>query len=193
VKCNFAQHSVKYLGHIIEDNTIRPLKDNLIAIREFPTPKTKKNIRQFLGKINFYHKYIENATKILKPFHDLLKKDTEFKWTKTCKEAFENIKSYLCKAPILAIFDPEKEIIIRTDASQEGVGAVLKQKQKNNEIKPVAYFSKKLNPTQRKKKAIYLECLAIKEAVTYWQYWLLGNKFTVLTDHKPLENLCLKN
>jgi len=152
VKCNFAQHSVKYLGHIIEDNTIRPLKDNLIAIREFPTPKTKKNIRQFVGKINFYHKYIENATKMLKSFHDLLKKDADFKWTETCKKTFEKIKSYLCKAPILAIFDPEKEIIIRTDASQEGVGAVLKQKQKNNEIKPVAYFSKKLNPTQRKKK-----------------------------------------
>ncbi|GBP05437.1 Retrovirus-related Pol polyprotein from transposon 412 [Eumeta japonica] len=80
-----------------------------------------------------------------------------------------------------------------TDASLEGIGAILKQIQPNGKEKPVAYFSKKLNEAQKKKKAIYLECLAIKEAVKYWQYWLIGKHFTVYSDHKPLENMNIKS
>lgn len=79
-------------------------------------------------------------------------------------------------------------IYIYIDASIQGVGAVLKQKQINGEMKPVAYFfSKKLNKYQKNKKAIFLECLAIKEAIKFWKYWLMGKKFIVVTDHKPLE------
>jgi len=97
------------------------------------------------------------------------------------------IKDLLCSEPILAIFNLNAPTIIYTDASMEGLGAVLKQKQPDGEQKPVGYFSKKLNKYQKKKKAIFLECLAIKEAIKYWQYWLLGKKFLVITDHKPLE------
>ena len=70
-KCEFAQKSVKYLGHIIENNTVRPHHDNLKSIREFPKPQNTKNVRQFLGKINFYYKYIPNSTKLLEPLHNL--------------------------------------------------------------------------------------------------------------------------
>ena len=192
-KCNFAQHTVKYLGHILGNNTVRPHHDNLKSIREFPTPEKKKNIRQFLGKINFYHKYIPNSTKSLEPLHALLRNNTPFKWTEECEISFKNIKEYLCKSPILAIFDPDRSTFIYTDASGLGLGAILKQTQDDGELHPVAYFSKKLTPTQRKKKAIYLECLAIKEAIQYWQHWLLGHKFVVVSDHKPLENLKVKS
>lgn len=191
-KCNFARSSIKYLGHIIENNSVRPLTDNLKAIENFPQPKTKKNVRQFLGKINFYYKYIENAVKVLEPLHNLLRKDIPFIWSETCDKAFQNVKKYLCSSPVLQIYDYEKPVFIFTDASGEGFGAVLKQPKENNELHPVAYFSKKLSPAQKKKKAIYLECMAIKETIMYWQYWLIGRKFTVITDHKPLENLRVK-
>jgi len=85
----------------------------------------------------------------------------------------------LCSHPLLNIFDPELPINIYTYASIKGVGAVLKQKDKNGDNKPVAYFSKKLTEVQKKKKAIYLECLAIKESVKYWQHWLMGKEFIV--------------
>ena len=75
----------------------------------------------------------------------------------------------------------------------QGVGTILKQTQPDGKEKPEAYFSKKLNESQKRKKAIYLECLAIKEAVKYWQYWLIGKSFTVYSDHKPLENLNIKS
>lgn len=73
-KCMFASNSVKYLGHVIENNLVMPVKDNLISIKNFPIPKTQKNIRQFLGKINFYHEYIPKSAIILDPLHKLLKK-----------------------------------------------------------------------------------------------------------------------
>jgi len=93
----------------------------------------------------------------------------------------------------LKIFDPDLPIKIFTNASVNGVGAVLKQKDENGHSKPVAYFSKKLNEARKKKKAIYLKCLAIKEAVKYWQHWLLGKEFIVYSDHKLLENLNIKS
>ncbi|XP_039306036.1 uncharacterized protein LOC113003495 isoform X1 [Solenopsis invicta] len=192
-KCTFASDSVKYLGHIIQNNSIKPVKDNLVAIKNFPVPKTQKNIRQFLGKINFYHEYIPNSAIILDPLHNLLQKNQIFTWTEKCQKSFEKIKHMLCTKPVLAIFDQDLPINIYTDACLIGVGAVLKQVQPDGKEKPVAYFSKKLNEAQKKKKAIYLECLTIKEAVKYWQYWLINKSFTVFSDHKPLENMNLKS
>ncbi|CAB3230820.1 unnamed protein product [Arctia plantaginis] len=191
-KCTFAATSVKYLGHRIGNNTVKPLKDNIISIRNFPTPKTRKNIRQFLGKINFYHEYIPNSSILLDPLHKLLRKDAQFIWSEECEETFSNIKNLLCSQPVLEIFDKDLPITIYTDASLNGIGAILKQIKKNGKEKPVGYFSKKLNDSQKREKAIYLECLAIKEAIKYWQYWLIGRKFTVFSDHKPLENLNIK-
>lgn len=192
VKCNFAQRKVKYLGHIIGEDTVSPLKDNLIAIKNFPVPQNKKNVRQFLGKVNFYHKYIPQATKTLEPFHRLLRKDTPFVWSEECQSTFEKLKSYLMTAPALAIFDPALPTTIYSDASIVGVGAILKQRQPNGEEKPVAFFSKKLSEAQKKKKAIYIELIAVLEAIKYWRFWLIGRKFRVVTDHKPLANLNLK-
>lgn len=141
-KCNFAESSVKYLGYIISDNLIRPINDNLISIKDFPTPTTQKNVRQFLGKVNFYNKYIPDAAILLDPLHNLLRKEQKFIWTEKCENAFKIMKQLLCSKPVLEIYDPNLPIYIHTDASLERIGAVMKQKQPNNEINPVAYFSK---------------------------------------------------
>lgn len=194
-KCTFALDSVQYLGHIIKHNTISPMKDNLISIRNFPVPKNRKNVRQFLGKINFYNEYIPKNSITLDPLHNLLRKGQEFIWSEKCQNVFDYMKNFLCTQPVLAIFDPGLPIHIYTDASLQGIGAVLKQPQLNENSKtekPVAYFSKKLNESQKKKKAIYLECIAIKESVKYWQHWLIGKHFKVFSDHKPLEKMNIK-
>ncbi|KAK2578301.1 hypothetical protein KPH14_011923 [Odynerus spinipes] len=183
---------VRYLGHVLGCNTVRPQSDNLTSIRNFPEPTSKKNVRQFLGKVNFYHKYIPNSAKLLNPLHELLKECNPFIWSSECHTVFQTVKNMLCQAPILAIFDPAKTTFIFTDASGIRIGAILKQVQSDGELLPVAYFSRKLSPSQKKWKATYLECYAIKEAIRYWQHWLLGIKFTVISDHKPLENLKLK-
>ena len=193
LKCKFASSSVSYLGHIVENNTVRPLRDNLISIKAFPRPKNRRNIRQFLGKINFYHKYIPESAKKLECFHNLLRKDVAFEWSEECERRFNEIKEYLTSSPILAVFDPNLPISIYTDASGEGVAGILKQVQSDGLEKPVAYFSKKLNDAQKRKKAIYIESYAVREAIRYWRFWLIGRHFKVYTDHKPLENLNLKS
>lgn len=191
-KCDFAKKSVRYLGHIIAKNKIQPLNDGLLAIKEFPIPSNRKQVRQFLGKVNYYHKFIPNCAERLEPLHHLLRKDTSFVWSENCTKAFEDLKHVLCSAPVLQIFDSNKDIVICTDASKMGVAAIMKQEDKEGILHPVAYFSKKLTPGQIKKDAIYIECLAIKQAIVFWQHQLLGRHFIVLTDHKPLENLKVK-
>lgn len=191
-KCKFAMQTVSYLGHELGPNFVKPMNDNLVAINEFPPPSSRKHVRQFLGKINFYRKFIPNSANLLEPFHNLLRKNVPFSWSSDCQKSFESVKKLLTSAPVLAIFDRTKPTFIYTDASGVGVGAVLKQEQDDGSEKPVAYFSKKLTEAQRKKKAIYIESLAIREAVRFWKYWLLGIHFTVITDHKPLEHLNLK-
>lgn len=192
VKCKFAQKSVKYLGHVISKNQVKPLQDNLIAIKEFGAPKNKMQVRQFLGKVNYFHKYIENCAMKLEPLHNLLRKGVDFVWSTECENSFNDIKNELCSEPILQVFNPEKPIYINTDASGLGVAGIMKQMDENNELHPVAYFSKKLSPSQKKKPPIYIECLAIKESILFWQHQLIGREFVVLSDHKPLENLKLK-
>jgi len=136
LKCKFAQRKIQYLRHVIEKNEVRPMKDNLIAIREFPTPKNRKNVRQFLGKINFYHKYIPQASKTLEPLHKLLRNNSVFDWMEECQRTFDRLKAYRTSAPALVIFDPTLPITLYTEASLEGLGAVLKQKQTDREEKP---------------------------------------------------------
>ena len=194
-KCTFALDSVQYLGHIIRHNSISPVNDNLISIRNFPVPENKKNVRQFLGKINFYNEYVPKISQILEPLHNLLRKGQEFIWSEECQKVFEYMKNFLCTQPVLAIFDPDLPIHIYTDASLKGIGAELKQPQLNENPKiekPVAYFSRKLNDSQKRKKAIYLECIAIKEAVKFWQHWLIGKHFKIFSDHKPLEKMNIR-
>lgn len=155
-KCTFASKSIKYLRHIIEKNTVRPIKDNLVSIHNFPAPKTQKNIKQFLGKINFYHEYIPKISIILDPLHKLLRKDVKFNWSVDCVKSFAEIKKLLSSQPVLEIYDKNLPIKIFTDASIECMGAILKQRQRNGREKPVAYFSKKLNDTKKKKKKLYI-------------------------------------
>ena len=92
----------------------------------------------------------------------------------------------------MATFDLDLPMHIYTDARLLGVAGVLKQPQKNKEEKPVAHFSKKLNQAQKKRKVIYLECLVIRESVKYWQHKLMARRFTVFSDHKPLEKMNIK-
>jgi len=192
-KCKFAQRKTAYLGHEIGENLVKPLNDNLVAINKFSRPQTKKQIRQFLGKISFYLEYIPKYSILLEPLYNLLRKNVDYNWTEECEESFNKAKRCLCSDPILAIFNPEAPIYIYTNASIKGVGAILKQPQENKMLKPVFNFSRKLTEAQKRKKAIYLESLAIKEAILYWQYYLLGKIFIIFTDHKPLENFNIKN
>ncbi|GFT99787.1 retrovirus-related Pol polyprotein from transposon 17.6 [Trichonephila clavipes] len=161
-------------------------KDKSVSINDFPVPTDQKQIKSFLGCCNFYRRYIKNFAKQALPLMNLLRKDTPFEWTSETQEAFDYIKETILNPPVLALPDPNAKLQITTDASSRGIGAVLEQRYPNFEVKPLYYFSKKLNPSQSKYNATVLECFAIYTALNFFRPFLSGRKFKVFTDHKPL-------
>ncbi|GFW03352.1 retrovirus-related Pol polyprotein from transposon 412 [Trichonephila clavipes] len=157
--------------------------DKSVSINEFPVP-TSFQLQQ--GCCNFYRRYIKNFAKRALPLTNLLRKDTPFEWTSETQEAFDDIKKAILNPLVLALPDPNAELQITTNASSRGIGAVLEQKYPNSEVKPLYFFSKKLNPSQSKYNATVLEFFAIYTALNFFRPFLLGRKFKVFTDHKPL-------
>ncbi|GFW92675.1 retrovirus-related Pol polyprotein from transposon 17.6 [Trichonephila clavipes] len=174
------------LGFVVTPEGILIDKDKSVSINEFPVPKDQKQIKSFLGCCNFYRRYIKNFAKRALPLTNLLRKDTPFEWTSETQEAFDDIKKAILNPPVLALPDQNAELQITTDASSRGIGAVLEQKYPNSEVKPLYFFSKKLNPSQSKYNATVLEFFAIYTALNFFRPFLLGRKFKVFTDHKPL-------
>ncbi|GFX28704.1 retrovirus-related Pol polyprotein from transposon 17.6 [Trichonephila clavipes] len=174
------------LGFVVTPEGILIDKDKSVSINEFPVPKDQKQIKSFLGCCNFYRRYIKNFAKRALPLMNLLRKDTPFEWTSETQEAFDDIKKAILNSPVLALPDQNAELQITTDASSRGIGAVLEQKYPNSEVKPLYFFSKKLNPSQSKYNATVLEFFAIYTPLNFFRPFLLGRKFKVFTDHKPL-------
>ncbi|GFU46776.1 retrovirus-related Pol polyprotein from transposon 17.6 [Trichonephila clavipes] len=174
------------LGFVVTPEGILIDKDKSVSINEFPVPKDQKQIKSFLGCCNFYRRYIKNFAKRALPLTNLLRKDTPFEWTSETQEAFDDIKKARLNPPVLALPDQYAELQITTDASSRGIGAVLEKKYPNSEVKPLYFFSKKLNPSQSKYNATVLEFFTIYTALNFFRPFLLGRKLKVFTDHKSL-------
>lgn len=188
-KCTFGVNEVEYLGFIIKDNTVTPSTKKLKAILEYPEPKDKSQINQFMGLANQFSRFIKNFTSLIQPISDLRRKDVPWHWIDKQQQSFDKLKRILTTAPVLAIFDPEVPVELHTDACKIGIAGVLIQNSH-----PVAYFSKRLNQHQENYSASELECLAVVEAVEHFDAYLSGNKepFKIITDHQAIENIFMK-
>ncbi|CAB0033548.1 unnamed protein product [Trichogramma brassicae] len=184
-KCFFLRKEVGYLGHIISEEGVRPDPSKVTAVRDFPRPQSRKNIKQFLGLAGYYRRFIPNFAKIASPLHILLKYDVKFIWDKAQETAFQNFKDILCSHPILQFPDFSREFIVTTDASNFALGAMLSQGKIGSDL-PVAYASRALAKAELNYAAIEKELLAIVFAVQHFRPYLYGRKFTIVTDHKPL-------
>lgn len=184
-KCEFLRREVTYLGHIISEDGVRPNPQKIQAVKEFPIPKTPKNIKQFLGLAGYYRRFIPNFSKTAKPLTDLLKKDVEFLWGKEQTIAFETLRDVLCTQPILQYLDFTRPFIVTTDASNYAIGGILSQGTINKDL-PIAYTSRLLSQAKRNYSTIKKELLAIVHCVKYFRPYLYGHKFTSVTDHNPL-------
>ncbi|CAH8674423.1 unnamed protein product [Schistosoma haematobium] len=187
-KCIFGVESLEFLGHLIDKRGIKPLDTKIEAIKSFPEPDSWNKLRRFLGMINFYRRFIPHCSDILQPLTEVLKgKVKKFTLPSQAKDAFSAAKTAIASTTMLTYLspDPEATLILCTDASQAAVGAVLQQRV-NNEVKPLAFFSKKLEPTQTRYSTFGRELLAIYLAVKHFNHLLQGRDFVILTDHKPL-------
>lgn len=189
-KCVYGAQEVDFLGHRVSADGITPLPQKVVAIRDFPRPATVRKLREFLGMVNFYHRFIPQAASLLGPLHDLLKgikanSPKPLPWDTESERAFEEIKCQLADLTLLAYPTPHATTALSTDASAEAIGAVLQQ-EIDGVLRPIAFYSKRLEAPQRTYSAFDRELLAVYEAVRHFRHFLEGREFHVLTDHKPL-------
>ena len=178
---------VEYLGHIVTPKGLRPNKRNLDAVKEFPVPTNVKNLRQFLGLTSHYQRFILNYAKTAQPLYVLTKHGTPFVWTADCQQAFDSLTSKLLMAPILASPEFTKDFILETDASKQGLGAILSQLQDDSKLHPLAYASHSLSSSEKNYAITELETLAVVWAIAHFRYHLYGNRVTVYTDHAAVK------
>lgn len=184
-KCRFLQREISYLGHVITREGVKPDPGKIRAVKQFPVPKTKKNIKQFLGLVGYYRRFILNMAKIAKPLTKLLKQDIPFCWTSGAQVAFETLRDIICLEPLLQFPNFSQPFLVTTDASNFAVGAILSQGSIGKDL-PIAYASRTLNDAETNYSTIEKELLAVLYAVEYFRPYLYGQQFTLVTDHRPL-------
>ena len=179
---------VVYLGYVVGGGKVKPTRSKIQAVKDFPRPKTKTDVRAFLELSGYYRKFIPNYAEIAAPLSDLTRKVAlqVISWTDQCSKAFVELKDRLCSLPVLRSPDLSKPFVVPTVASERGIGAVLSQEGSDGEH-PVACISRKLRPRESKYATIEKECLAIVWAVQTLRVYLFGQCFTIQTDHHPLQ------
>ena len=180
---------LNFLGHRVDANGISPLEEKVQAIRHYPQPTSQRQLREFLGMINFYHRFIPNCAAILEPLNSMLILSTKSKqtlnWTDATTAAFTDTKEALAKATLLAHPKPHALTCIMTDASDRAVGAVPQQRFGDG-WQPIAYFSRKLRPPETRYSTFDRELLAVYLVIKHFRHFVEGREFYVRTDHKPL-------
>lgn len=196
-KCVFAVPEVEFLGYQVSSQGTRPIGEKVKAIEQFPQPKTIKELRRFLGALNFYRRFITGAAKLQAPLHALLsgssvKSNDTIDWNPVLDDAFKACKSSLSRAALIAHPNSSAPLAMVTDASDTSIGSVLQQ-QVAGHWQPLGFFSKKLTAAQVKYSAYDRELLAIYESVKYFRFMVEAKPFFVLTDHKPIISIFKKS
>ncbi|XP_042969094.1 uncharacterized protein LOC122301779 [Carya illinoinensis] len=182
-KCAFMEKELEYLGHFISGDGVKVDHRKIEAMVDWPLPKDISALRGFLGLTGYYRRFVKGYGLIAKPLTAMLKKDS-FEWTTEAREAFEELKRAMTKTPVLALPNFERSFEVYTDASGEGIGAVLVQ-----DRRPLAFISKALGPMKKAWSTYARELLAVVHAVKVWRPYLLGRNFTIITDQQALRHL----
>ena len=188
-KCRFFMQEVEYLGYIIRPGQIQTCANKVMAINEFPPPKSLKSLQRFLGMVGWYRRFVRNFAQIAKPLYALLSKEAKKEdWRVDIPESDQNIafnllKQSLKEGPILKLPDWGKPFLIAIDGSETGTGAVLMQDYDGIEM-PVAYTSKTIKPFKRKKftGSYRHEVLGLVRALRTFKHYITGTRATIITD-----------
>jgi hypothetical protein len=187
-KCTFETRKVEFLGVILEDGTVTMDPVKVTGVEEWKTPKNVKDICKFLGFCNFYRRFIRGFSQIAKALNKRLKKGAQWTWGEPEEKAFQELKRHICEEPVLLQPDQTKPFEVEVDASNYAIGAVLMQRNDENILHPVAFFSKTMNKAQRNYDVYNRELLGLRETLRTWRPYLhqAKHKVKVHTDHANL-------
>ncbi|GJV64745.1 putative reverse transcriptase domain-containing protein [Tanacetum coccineum] len=183
-KCEFWIPKVQFLGHVIDSRGIHVDPAKIESIKDWASPKTPTEIRQFLGLAGYYRRFIEGFSKIAKSMTKLTQKGIKFDWGEKEENAFQLIKQKLCSAPILALPEGSEDFVVYCDALHKGLGVVLMQREK-----VIAYASQQLKIHEKNYTTHDLELRSVVFALNIWRHYLYGSKYTMFTDHKSLQHI----
>ena len=199
-KCSFLKAHLQYLGHLISGEGIETVPEKLESMQEMPAPTTQKEVRQFLGLVGYYRKFIPRFSDIARPLTNLTKKDIKFERTDQCQQTFEMLKELLMKEPILKYPDPEKPYVLFTDASKNAWACVLTQSYLSEiegklrmYLHPITYMSGLFRGSQLNWATLTKEAYAIYMSIKKLTYYLEEAEFTIRSDHLPLKKFIEKN
>ena len=186
-KCQFGYEKLEFLGHVIGKGEISTQPEKIQKVIDAEKPKNKKEMRSFLGLVGYYQKFVPNYASLAAPLTEALKKGTPASliWSEDMNASYNKLKKAISSAPVLHLPDVKRPYVLRTDASDWGIGGILLQEHEGI-LFPVEYISRKLKPAERKYAVIERECLAVIWAIQKLQTYLYGIDFTIETDHNPL-------
>ena len=184
-KCVFNKREVKFLGHVISKDGVKADPEKTSAIRKMEVPQSVSELRRFLGMVNQLGKFSPRISELSQPLRELLSTKRAWLWGPEQDRSFQNLKEELSKPTTLALYNPQAELKVSADASSFGLGSVLFQ-QEEEVWKPVAYASRSMSETEMRYAQIEKEALAVTWACEKYTDYLLGRKFLIESDHKPL-------
>lgn len=192
-KCQFGVQDITFLGDKMSARGIEPDERKIKAILGMPRPTDKKGVLRVMGMINFIGKFIPNLSVRTSALRELLHDSAEFKWTARNESEWNALKTTLTTVPVLAYYDPTKKLKVSTDASKDGLGAVLLQAEGDG-WRPVAYASRSMTKTESRYAQIEKECLGLAYGLEIFHCYVYGlPTFTVETDHRPLVSIIKKS
>ena len=191
-KCSFFKKHIQYLGHLISDEGIQPLQEKLESIAKMPVPQNAKQVKQFLGLVGYYRKFVPHFSDIARPLTHLTRKNEGFNWSTECDKCFHMLKDYLQEALILRYPDPTADYILYTDASKYTYAGVLTQSIDRTDH-PVAYTSGLFRGSQLNWAALTKEAYAIYKLVKKLSFYLDSAQITLRSDHLPLKKFLEEN
>ena len=185
-KCELLRRQVRFLGHVVSDRGVECDPEKVEAVRNYEAPRDLSELRCFLGFVGYYRRFIRDFATKAGPLTELLRKDTPYRWTDACQEAFEALREPLTREPLLVYPKFDREFILDTDASGFGVGGVLSQLY-DGEEKVIAYASRTLRSTQKNYCTTKRELLAVVAMIHHFRHYLWGKPFLLRTDHASLK------
>ena len=195
-KSSFFKRHIQYLGHLVSEDGFEPLPEKLEAVRVMPHPKSAKEVKQFLGLIGYYRKFIPRFSDLLRPLTRLTQHDCKFEWTPQCQKSFDHLRELLMEYPILRYPDPKKGYTVLTDASGIGWSGVLTQEyaDKKGRLKnhPICYVSGQFRGSQLNWAALTKEAYAIYMSIRRLVFYIVDADVTIKCDHLPLKKFLMK-